>query len=97
MEEDIADKYGRAHDGRTRSDCCDSSLVLLSTVELTTEEMTDTVEELPADHPLALYDDNGNGRISCAEATNHGIAPLCSTYPAYRNMPDADGDGVVCE
>ena len=25
---------------------------------------------------LQLYDDNGNGRITCAEARNHGIAPV---------------------
>ena len=61
--------------------------------------MTDTEEELAADHPLVLYDDNdnGNGRISCAEARNHSIAPVYSTHPAYPYMTDADGDGVVCE
>ena len=26
--------------------------------------------------PLARYDDNGNGRITCAEARAHGIAPM---------------------
>lgn len=46
---------------------------------------------------LALYDDNGNGRISCAEARAHGIAPVRSDHPAYPYMNDADGDGVVCE
>ena len=25
---------------------------------------------------LALWDDNGNGRITCAEARAHGIAPV---------------------
>lgn len=93
----IAGIYGRAYDGGTRGDWCDSSLVLPSTVDLSTEETTDTEEELPADHPLVLYDDNGNARISCAEARNHGIAPVYSTHPAYPYMSDADGDGVVCE
>ena len=97
FEEDIAGSYGRAYDRGTRGDWCNSSLVLPSTVELTTEDMTDTEEELAADHPLVLYDDNGNGRISCAEARNHSIAPVCSTHPAYPYMTDADGDGVVCE
>ena len=47
--------------------------------------------------PLALYDDNGNGRITCAEARRHGIAPVHSDHPAYAFMRDGDGDGVVCE
>ena len=46
---------------------------------------------------LALYDDNRNGRITCAEARRHGIAPVPRGHPAYRYMRDADGDGVVCE
>ncbi len=46
---------------------------------------------------LALYDDNGNGRITCAEARAHGIAPVERGHPAYQYMRDADGDGVVCE
>ena len=46
---------------------------------------------------LARYDDNGNGRITCAEARRHGIAPVPRGHPAYRHMHDGDGDGVVCE
>ena len=46
---------------------------------------------------LALWDDNGNGRITCAEARSHGIAPVRRGHPAYQHMNDADGDGVVCE
>lgn len=46
---------------------------------------------------LDLYDDNGNGRISCAEARAHGIAPAGRNHPAYEYMRDGDGDGVVCE
>ena len=41
--------------------------------------------------------DNGNGRISCAEARAHGIAPVERGHAAYAYMRDADGDGVVCE
>ena len=44
---------------------------------------------------LDLYDDNGNGRITCAEARAHGIAPVERGHPAYEYM--RDGDGVVCE
>ena len=46
---------------------------------------------------LSLYDDNGNGRITCAEARSHGIAPVRRDHPAYQYMRDGDGDGVVCE
>ena len=46
---------------------------------------------------LSLYDDNGNGRITCKEARRHGIAPVPRGHPAYRFMRDGDGDGVVCE
>ena len=93
----IAGNYGRAYIGGTRGDWCDASLVLPSSVGLPTEETADAEEALAADHPLVLYDDNENGRISCAEARNHGIAPVYSTNPAYPYMTDADGDGVVCE
>ena len=46
---------------------------------------------------LARWDDNGNGRITCAEARRHGIAPVSRGHPAYRYMRDGDGDGIVCE
>ena len=49
------------------------------------------------DNALELYDDNGNGRITCAEARDHGIAPVHRGHPAYQFMRDGDGDGVVCE
>ena len=46
---------------------------------------------------LRLWDDNGNGRITCREARRHGIAPVSRGHPAYPFMRDGDGDGVVCE
>ena len=49
------------------------------------------------DGPLARYDDNRNGRITCKEARRHGIAPVPRAHPAYRYMRDGDGDGIVCE
>ena len=49
------------------------------------------------DDALVLYDDNGNGKITCAEARRHGIAPVPRSHPAYKYMRDGDGDGVVCE
>ena len=51
----------------------------------------------PNDTERPPWDDNGNGRVSCAEARNHGIAPVRRDHPAYRYMTDEDGDGVVCE
>ena len=62
-----------------------------------TLEPTPTSEPEETPDALELYDDNGNGRISCAEARRHGIAPVHSDHPAYRYMTDRDGDGVVCE
>ena len=44
---------------------------------------------------LALYDDDG--RVTCGEARNHGIAPVESGHPAYEHMDNRDGDGTVCE
>ena len=46
---------------------------------------------------LRLWDDNGNGRITCSEARRHRIAPVPREHPAYPYMRDGDGDGVVCE
>ena len=46
---------------------------------------------------LELWDDNGNGFISCAEARRHGLAPVRRGHPAYPFMYDADQDGIVCE
>ena len=54
-------------------------------------------ESADGGEPLALYDDNRNGRITCKEARRHGIAPVPRSHPAYRYMRDGDGDGVVCE
>ncbi len=46
---------------------------------------------------LQRWDDNRNGRITCAEARRHGIAPVRQGHPAYRHMNDRDSDGIVCE
>lgn len=65
----------------------------------------ETARPAPSSSPAASapsaerlpWDDNGNGRISCAEARAHGIAPVRRGHPAYSYMTDGDGDGVVCE
>lgn len=46
---------------------------------------------------LRLWDDNGDGRITCREARRHGLAPVARGHRAYPHMRDGDGDGVVCE
>ena len=43
-----------------------------------------------SDDALALYDDNGNGSITCPEARKHGIAPVPRSHRAYQFMRDAD-------
>ena len=53
---------------------------------------------LGPNHPLTLYDDNGNGRITCAEARSNDVeTPVLESHPAYQYMTDADDDGMVCE
>ena len=47
--------------------------------------------------PLQMYDDDGNGHISCEEARRHGIAPVHRVHPAYQYMDDPDGNGIACE
>ena len=59
--------------------------------------VTPAPEDEEGSSALELYDDNGNGRITCAEARNHGIAPVRRGHPAYEYMNDAADDGVVCE
>ena len=104
----IGNGYGRPYDGGTRQSWCDEtieipanrtseSLRASSTVNAAVSRgNADAQADLTGD-PLALYDDNGNGRITCAEAGAHGIAPVRSNHPAYPHMTDGDGDGVVCE
>ncbi len=46
---------------------------------------------------MNLYDTNGNGQITCAEARQHGITLVRSYHLAYRHVRDPDGDGVVCK
>ena len=70
-------------------------MVFLAQGALTTMAATPTPTDGPDVDALAMYDDNG--RITCAEARTHGIAPFRRGHPAYECMRDADGDGVVCE
>ena len=79
------------------SGCTSTEMVVLDAPEGTSETLTPAPEDEEGSSALELYDDNGNGRITCAEARNHGIAPVRRGHLAYEYMNDADADGVVCE
>ena len=90
---------------RVLATCESTDMVVLAYGGSTTAEATATPTPTAApgatpnnevDAP-AMWNDNGNGRITCAEAQVHGIAPVRRGHPAYQYMRDADGDGVVCE
>ena len=82
---------------RVLAGCESTEMVFLAQEASTTTAATPTPTEAPEVDALAMYDGNGNGRITCAEARAHGIAPVHRGHPAYQYMRDADGDGVVCE
>ena len=86
---------------RREAEALQAVLSRCSTTELVIDLSMPVQVELeptsPTTDPLQLWDSNGNGRITCAEAREHGIAPVPRDHPAYRFMRDADGDGVVCE
>jgi hypothetical protein len=76
------------------SNCSNFSIVFYKSNHVST---TTKVESDQTSGALALYDNNGNGRITCAEARAHRIAPVTEGHPAYKYMNDRDGDGTVCE
>ena len=84
---------------RTLANCADTDIDMTprGTVAAPPRANRGTASASRSTDTLALYDDNGNGRITCAEARRHGISPVPRSHPAYRYMRDGDGDGVVCE
>ena len=82
---------------RVLAKCGSTEMVVLAPAQRIEHPTPTNPAAAPSADPLALYDDNGNGRITCAEARAHGIAPVRRGHPAYQYMRDADGDGVVCE
>lgn len=88
-------KYGLSIDRRERA----ALEKALDGHEVAPPDSVGALVELPeaVGNPLDLWDDNGNGRITCAEAERHGIAPVRRGHPAYVYMRDGDGDGWVCE
>ena len=99
---EVRRKYGLTVD-RREADALDRVLAGCSSTALVIQRgspappATRATSGTSSGDALALYDDNGNGRITCAEARRHGIAPVPRSHPAYRYMRDGDGDGVVCE
>ena len=98
---EVRQEYGLTID-RLEADAIDGVLAGCRSTEMVVltpgkSVATATPTPVPDMEALALYDDNGNGKITCAEARAHGIAPVHRGHPAYEYMRDADGDGVVCE
>ena len=75
--------------------CTSTDLIVFARGEVPPPVATASSVQVPDE--IAAWDDNGNGRISCAEARAHGIAPVRRDHPAYPFMRDGNGDGVVCE
>ena len=95
-------KYGLSVDVREAralegvlSECASTEMVVEGPA--TVAEPTPSAEAPSTGDALSRWDTNGNGRITCKEARQHGIAPVHRAHPAYRFMRDGDGDGVVCE
>ena len=100
---EVRQRYGLTVDQHERdvlesvlSGCASTELVVQSSPTQTAPPAA-TPGGGPAVDALELYDDDGNGRITCAEARRHGIAPVHSDHPAYPYMNDRDNDGIVCE
>ncbi|PTB88770.1 hypothetical protein C9928_05560 [Pseudidiomarina aestuarii] len=95
----VKQKYNLSVD-RVEAESLDSVLSQCDSVGMVFYESSplgNTQNPASSSNALERYDDNGNGRITCAEARKHGIAPVSRNHPAYRYMHDGDGDGVVCE
>ena len=100
---EVRQRYGLTVDQQERnalenvlSGCVSTELVVQPSPTQTTPPAA-TPAGGPTVDALQLYDDDGNGRITCAEARRHNIAPVHSDHPAYAYMDDRDGDGIVCE
>jgi hypothetical protein len=101
---DIKAKYKLSVD-QVEADTLEAVLSVCDSVEMVffpiTEQSATITPTTPTPTPssvnaLTIYDDNGNGRITCSEARAHGITPVNQEHPAYEFMNDRDGDGVVC-
>ena len=99
----VRQKYGLTID-QTEADAaeavlsaCDSFEMVIVDVPAPVPAETPEADSVPGVDALAMWDDNGNGRITCKEVRAHGIAPVHRDHPAYEFMDDRDDDGIVCE
>ena len=82
---------------RILSECTSTEMVVGQCVDVVPASSSTSTTRQTGSGPLAKWDDNGNGQITCKEARRHGIAPVHKDHPAYPFMRDGDRDGVVCE
>ena len=96
----VKQKYSLSVDP-TERDALDNMLFSDPSREVTCGGSTQPEPEPDPDSPtvwLARCDTNGNGRVTCIEATACGAPiPVTSDHPLYQYMTDGDGDGQVCE
>ena len=90
---DVRRKYDLTID-RREADAAERVLSMCASTDMIVQDCGTQPQRALA---LVLYDDNGDGRITCAEARAHGIAPVPREHIAYPFMDDRDNDGVVCE
>lgn len=72
---------------RTLAGCADTDIHMppRGTVAVAATPPTGaTVNAAGRTDTFVLYDDNRNGRITCAEARSRGIAPVPQSHPAYQ-------------
>ncbi len=91
---EVRRKYGLSIDAqeldaveRTLAQCSSTEMVVLECGSLEAKLSSVRTPEEPSGNTvnaLQRWDDNGNGRITCAEARRHGIAPVPRTHPAYQ-------------
>lgn len=90
-------RYGLTVDAREAA-ALDRVLAECGSLRMASPAACSTAPDSPAPSAGGIpWDDNGNGRVTCAEARRHGIAPVRRGDPAYPYMRDGDGDGIVCE
>ena len=101
---EVRQRYALTVDERERdalegilSNCRSTDMIVPEGPPVSAPTAVPAQEDRGVGDALDIYDDNGNGRITCAEARNHGIAPVHRGHPAYEYMNDADNEGVVCE
>ena len=93
----VRQQYGLTID-RREADALDQVLAMCTSTDLIVFGRGDVpVAAASTAGAIAAWDDNRDGRVSCAEARAHGIAPVMRDHPAYPFMRDADRDGLVCE